>query len=569
MHDRSIFHASLHVAVVYLLVAALWIAFSDQAVMLLVEDAEAVTRWQTYKGWAFVTGSSALIFWLCRRALARVSELDARLETAFEASPDPMALTRLADGAVEYANEAFRELFVKEADAAEGKNTLDIGLWADPEDREAFRQSLERDGVVRNQQVPMVTADGEVVPFLFSSRAIRVEDSDPRIISVARDVSDLEDTRHRLRQQLSRLRALRDIDMAITASLDVRVTLKVALDQVISLLEVDAADILLVEGGTQALTYGAGRGFRTDALRYTALEFGEGHAGRAARNQEAVEIPDLREEPGEFAPSGKFDQEGFVRYMALPLIAHGDTNGVLEVFHRTEFEPDREWRDFLEAIAGQAAIAIDNASLIEDLRESNQRLREAYDATIAGWARALELRDRETMGHTERVTEITVRLAREYGIPQADLVHVRWGSLLHDIGKMGVPDHILRKPGPLDDEEWEVMERHPVHAHELLSPISHLRSALDIPYCHHEKWDGSGYPRGLEGEQIPIAARIFAVVDVWDALRSDRPYRDAWPEDEVLEHLREESGSHFDPDVLTVFLDLHESLDLEEMRTEG
>jgi len=178
----------------------------------------------------------------------------------------------------------------------------------------------------------------------------------------------------------------------------------------------------------------------------------------------------------------------------------------------------------------------------------------AYDTTIEGWARALELRDQEAEGHSQRVTELALRLARAMGISEEYLVLFRRGALLHDIGKMGIPDVILLKPDALTEEEWTIMRKHPIYAYDMLSPIAYLRPALDIPYCHHEKWDGTGYPRGLKGDQIPLAARIFAVVDVWDALRSDRPYRAAWPEEEVWEYIREQSGKHFDPQVVEAFL---------------
>ncbi len=226
--------------------------------------------------------------------------------------------------------------------------------------------------------------------------------------------------------------------------------------------------------------------------------------------------------------------------------------GVLELFHRTELEPNEEWLKFLHALANQAAIAIDNSSLFNDLQHSNAELTQAYDATIQGWSRALDLRDNETEGHTQRVTELTTRLGRLFGLSEEELVHVRRGALLHDIGKMGVPDGILLKPGPLTDEEWIVMRKHTTFAFELLSPIHFLQTAVDIPYCHHEKWDGSGYPRGLKGEAIPLAARIFALVDVYDALTSDRPYRKAWPEEKVLDHIRSLAGTHFDPQVVKI-----------------
>jgi putative nucleotidyltransferase with HDIG domain len=247
--------------------------------------------------------------------------------------------------------------------------------------------------------------------------------------------------------------------------------------------------------------------------------------------------------------------EDFISYYGVPLITKGDVKGVMEIFHRAALEPDAEWFAFLNTLAGQAAIAVEIATLFESLQLSNSELFLAYDATIEGWSYALDLRDKETEGHTQRVTEMTLKLARTFGLSDLELVQVRWGALLHDIGKMGVPDEILLKPEPLTDKEWVAMKKHPSFAYEMLSPIRYLRLALEIPYCHHEKWDGSGYPRGLKGTQIPLVARIFAVVDVWDALTSDRPYRAAWPEEKVLDHIRSLSGTHFDPEVVKICLE--------------
>jgi hypothetical protein len=190
----------------------------------------------------------------------------------------------------------------------------------------------------------------------------------------------------------------------------------------------------------------------------------------------------------------------------------------------------------------------------DELAGDNAELRRAYEATIEGWARALDLRDRETEGHSRRVTEMTVALARATGFGPEELEHLRRGALLHDIGKMGIPDTILLKPGPLTDGERAVMQRHPRYAYDWLSPIDFLRPALAIPYGHHEWWDGTGYPRGLAGHDIPLAARIFAVVDIWDALTHDRPYREAWPDDRALAHIRTLAGNHLDPGVVDTFL---------------
>jgi response regulator RpfG family c-di-GMP phosphodiesterase len=178
---------------------------------------------------------------------------------------------------------------------------------------------------------------------------------------------------------------------------------------------------------------------------------------------------------------------------------------------------------------------------------------QACDAIIDGWVRSLDLRDREPKGHTERLTQITFQIARMMGIGEAELAHVRRGAMLHDIGKMGIPDGVLMKPDTLTDAEWVIMRQHPIIAFELLSPIEFLRPALDIPYCHHEKWNGTGYPRALSGKQIPLAARIFALADVYVMLNSDRPYRPAWPEDKALAYIRDQSGKHFDPKVVEMF----------------
>ncbi|GGS42399.1 HD domain-containing phosphohydrolase [Deinococcus knuensis] len=241
--------------------------------------------------------------------------------------------------------------------------------------------------------------------------------------------------------------------------------------------------------------------------------------------------------------------------LVTPIRVAGRVWGVLNVESPQLNAFDDEDRQALETVAAQTGAALANVLLLADLRDSRDALSSAYERTIEGWARALDFRDRETEGHSQRVTELTVALARRMGVPPDELVHVRRGALLHDIGKMGIPDSILLKPGQLDENEWRVMRRHPDMALELLEPIEFLRPALDIPHAHHEKWNGAGYPRGLKGEQIPLSARIFAVIDVWDALRHDRPYRPAWDEARARALIEAESGVHFDPQVARAFLD--------------
>jgi HD-GYP domain-containing protein (c-di-GMP phosphodiesterase class II) len=212
-----------------------------------------------------------------------------------------------------------------------------------------------------------------------------------------------------------------------------------------------------------------------------------------------------------------------------------------------------------QTFALHATAAIENTQLFENLQTSNQELSLAYDTTLAGWAKALELRDKETHGHTNRVTDLTMELARFIGLTKTDLIFLRRGVLLHDIGKMGVPDEILHKSGPLTDAEWVEMRKHPQYAFDLLYPILFLRPSIDIPYSHHEWWDGTGYPQKLKGEEIPLPARIFAIVDVWDALLSDRPYRKAWTKTKTAKYLREHAGSHFDPKLVEIFFIMMES----------
>lgn len=398
--------------------------------------------------------------------------------------------------------------------------------------------------------------DGSEIPVEVFLQFVTLKDEMGHFVAVARDISERKKAESRIERQVRYITSLRNIDMAITASLELHVTLNILLDQVTAQLHGDAANVLLLNPHTQILEYAAGRGFRSKALQHTHLRLGEGHAGRAALERKIVNIPNLKEHDGDALRTPLLVEEGFITYYGAPLIAKGKIMGVLEVFQRTLFKVDEEWLEFLDALARLAAIAIDNAALFDDLQRSNSELILAYDTTIEGWSRALDLRDRETEGHTIRVTETVVSLARAMGLPESELVQIRRGALLHDIGKMGIPDSILLKPGPLSDEEWIIMRCHPIYAYELLSPIGYLRGALDIPYCHHEKWDGSGYPRGLKGEQIPLSARIFSVVDVSDALRSNRPYRAGWPEEKIREHIHQGSGVHFDPHVVQAFMEL-------------
>jgi len=370
-------------------------------------------------------------------------------------------------------------------------------------------------------------------------------------VHIVKDITKRKRAEEMLQHQINNMKALTDIGIAISSSLDLRVTLNVLLEKLIAQLGVDAADVLLLDHDNLYLKYSAGMGFRTSAITNTRVRMGKGHVGRAVLERQTLIIPSLSE-----TLTRALKGEGFESYIAVPLVAHGKIKGALEIFHRKALDPSSEWLGLLELLSGQAAIAIDNATMFDRLQRANAELTLSYDVTLEGWGRALEFRDADTKGHTERVTEMTVRLARLMGIGEHELVHVRRGAMLHDIGKINIPDSILLKPGPLTQEENEIMRMHPVYAHDLLSAIPFLRPAIEIPYCHHEKWDGSGYPRELKGDGIPFKARIFSVIDVADALISDRPYRRAWPAEKVYDYIESMKGVHFDPAVVDAFTDM-------------
>ena len=406
--------------------------------------------------------------------------------------------------------------------------------------------------------VPLVTQD-QSIGALWIARKMDILEQDLRLLNAIADIAANAIRRVMLyeqtEQQLHHLLALHQIDIAISSNFDPNVTLNVILNNVKNELEVDAVSILLLNSVTHTLDYAAGMGFKTRGIEKSHVGLGDECAGRAAQECRTVLCLDIGQAHGVFVRSSLLAGEEFVLHYATPLVVKGFVKGVLELFHRKEFEPETEWLDYYETLATQAAIAIESASLLENLQRSNAELMLAYDATIEGWSRALDLRDRETEGHTQRVAQMALELAEKMGMNSMEKQNLWRGSLLHDIGKMGVPDSILLKPGHLTDSEWEVMRRHPLYAYQMLSPIAYLKHALEIAYNHHEKWDGSGYPRGLKGEEIPLSARIFAVVDVFDALTSDRPYRKAWLHEEVYRFIKEQAGKHFDPQVVRIFLE--------------
>jgi putative nucleotidyltransferase with HDIG domain len=281
------------------------------------------------------------------------------------------------------------------------------------------------------------------------------------------------------------------------------------------------------------------------------------HIEKAALTKSPVYLADARSVPLSPAEKVVIESRHLVSILYFPLLLKEDVIGVFIV---GTTEKARQFSssemDLCRILSSQVSLAVANAQLYQKAQQALAELSHAYDSTLKGWSRVLDMRDHITDEHTSRVAELTVALAARMGIPDNELGHIRRGALLHDIGKMAIPDSILQKPGELSDTEQEIMRTHPEKALKLLSQITYLAPAMDIPYCHHEKWDGSGYPRGLKGEEIPLPARLFAVVDVYDALTTDRPYRQAWSREKALEHIQEQSGGHFCPDVVEVFVEM-------------
>ena len=356
----------------------------------------------------------------------------------------------------------------------------------------------------------------------------------------------------KVEKQLRHLESLHVIDQAITSNFDIQVVNKIILDQVCKELGGNAADILVLNKATNILENVGTTGFMDPMIRSIRVPLTTSVAGKVLLENKGYYINDLDRNPLWFIRKN-MQVENFKSFFAYPMAVKGETIGVMEVFLRKKFYPDRDWENFLEALATQAAVAYDSFRKYSELQRMQQNASASFRTTLETWSRSLELHDIESQGHIHRVTNETIRLARELGMDESELPNIERGALLHDIGKIGIMDEILLKKGDLTEKDWEEIKRHPQIARDLLSNVKLLEDALDIPYSHHENWDGSGYPQGLKGEQIPLSARIFAVVDTFDAMTSTRPYRQAWSKSEAIQYLLDQKGKKFDPDVVDLF----------------
>ena len=359
-----------------------------------------------------------------------------------------------------------------------------------------------------------------------------------------------------IEQRNRRLTRLVELSVTLNSTLNLDTLLQLVTATASELLECEAASILLYDEKQARLYFAAATGSDPKKLAEIPVPLDHSLAGMIFRENRSIVMNDAERDARHFLLVSEHVNFHVRSLVGVPMQIKERVIGVLEAVNKRDgFFGDQD-ETILSVTASHAAIAISNAQLFQEAERSNADLRLAYDATIAGWSRALDLRDQATEGHAQRVADMTVHLARAFGLGEEQIIQIRRGALLHDMGKLGVPDAILHKPGKLTNAEHILMLRHPQYAYEMLSPIAYLRPALDIPCFHHEKWDGTGYTRGLKGEEIPIAARLFAVVDVWDALSNDRPYRKQWPRKKTLDYIRQQSGKHFDPRVVEAFLGL-------------
>lgn len=365
-----------------------------------------------------------------------------------------------------------------------------------------------------------------------------------------------------LSQQLpaKELSTLLRVGSALASTLELSEVLQISIESATDLVHLDTGAIYILEN--EALYLGATTPKLPpqfpDELRLAQLN-DHPHIKEAISTRAPVYLDDAR--TASLSPAEKVivDSRHLVSILYFPLLLKEKAIGAFIVgTTRTIHQFTEKEIDLCYILSFQVALAIANAQLYKNAQQAIVDLTQAYDATLEGWSRVLDMRDHVTDEHTHRVADLTVVLASRMGIPEADLGHIRRGALLHDIGKMGIPDAILQKPDVLSDTEWTIMQTHPDLAYKLLSNIDYLAPAVDIPYCHHEKWNGTGYPRRLRGEEIPLAARIFAVVDVFDALTSSRPYRKAWKREDALAYIKEQSGKHFFPKAVKAFLKMLE-----------
>ncbi|MFH2039466.1 MAG: HD domain-containing phosphohydrolase [Chloroflexota bacterium] len=482
--------------------------------------------------------------------------------------PESDSLSLLAFNQPGIINESERKMVMDRFNAMISKPGEGLSGWV-WQTRQAMRVADVKQDKHYLDMFPGIKS-GLYVPIMAGERAIGVisleseeldafSQADERMVTTLTAQAGIALDNARLFEQtvkrLKNIESLRQIDRAISSNFDMKSTLAIISETAQNQLDVGAVDILLYNQHSQILNYIYGHGFRNSGVRETNLDLMGSLAGQVVKARKKIEFAEIKGGNAASLPANLASEE-FISYIGVPLIAKSKVNGVLEVFERVNNKHDRDWYDYLEAFAHQASIAIDNSGLFENLQRLNIEMASEYDTTIGAWAQTLEIRDPSYTGHSRRVMEISVKIATALGIRGEKLLHLRHGIMMHDIGMLGIPEGILLKPGKLTASEWDLVRQHPRIAYDLLSQISNWHKSLDIPYSHHEKWDGSGYPQGLRNDVIPLGARICAVADVYDTLQMERPFRTAWKKAQAADYIRTGAGSHFDPEVVRIFFAL-------------
>ncbi|HSO12936.1 MAG TPA: PAS domain S-box protein [Anaerolineales bacterium] len=481
-----------------------------------------------------------------KQAEEELHESEERLRAVVQTANDAI-ITVNARGDIAAWNAAAETIFGFSADEILGRPVTQIMpeqfRTAHLHGSERALTSDERLVTGKTVEVAGLAKDGREFPMEMSFAEWRTQTGD-FFTAIIRDTSERK-------QRENELQAIATLSAALRTAPTRAEMFPVIIGQLVVLLNCETISVEIIDPLTgDAVTEVAQGAWKP--LMGTRQKSGTGINAIISRTRQPYYTNDLNNDPNFAHP--ELVSTGIHSGVGAPLIAQDQLIGFVWMGRKTDISKS-EIR-LLVAVADIAANAIHRATLHEQTRKDAANLAQAYDTTLEGWAHALELRDQETEGHTRRMVQMTVDLARAMGIGEEELEHVRRGVLLHDIGKMGIPDAILLKPGELTDEEWITMRKHPTYAHNMLSHIEYLKPALDIPHFHHEKWDGSGYPHGLKSEEIPLSARIFAIVDVWDAVQSDRPYKTGWPREKAIEYIRVQSGKHFDPYIVDVFLRL-------------
>ena len=496
-----------------------------------------------------------------RTAPRKILDTGDLLNRLVEASPVAVALSTRSDARYLAANDEYLNLVGYSRDEMIGYTAWELNVWLSAEDRRRLVRTIRSQNKLHNLELRLRTRSGEIITTLVSAEAVLYRDQEC-ILSMITDITDRKRTEELLQAGYHQLAVASSLARSLAETLEpgqIYEKLSRVIHQVMP--HVSEVSVCLYHGTRKEIecVYWEMDQRLVDIRSLPALPLadpGRGTQSEVIHTRQPLLVHNLADRLRTAShiicvePDEPVSQSGIL----APMLADGQVLGVvmvqsLEQNHFTEKDVE-----LLSLLSNTAGIALQNARLFSHLAEAHASQVDAFDRIIEGWGRAMEVRNREMEGHTRRVAEMAVALGQRLGLTDDQLVDLRRGSLLHDIGKMVIPDAILLKPGPLEPQEWEIMQQHPAYALHMLQPFHPSGAIQDVPLCHHERWDGEGYPSGLKGEEIPLFARIFSVVDVWDALTSERPYREAWTSQEAIEYIAMESGRRFDPQVVAQFL---------------